>query len=135
MTGRDYIAVLHKEKDSDYGVSFPDFPGCVTAGKSLDEAKDMAIEALALHIEGLLEDGEAVPEPSGLDAVAAHPDFQGGTAFLVEYKQPVKTVRFNVTADSRDLDLIDKFAEKHGYTRSGFLVAAAKKQIEEGRAA
>ncbi len=130
MAGRNYIAVLHKDKNSDYGVSFPDFPGCVTAGKTLDEAKDMAGEALALHIEGLLEDGETVPKPSSLDAVAAQPDFAGGTAFLVEYRQPVKTVRFNVTADSRDLELIDKFAEKHGYTRSGFLVAAAKKQIE-----
>ena len=38
---RSYIAVLHKDKDSDYGVSFPDFPGCITAGSSLEEAKEM----------------------------------------------------------------------------------------------
>ena len=46
----DYIAIIHKEAGSDYGVSFPDFPGCVTAGKTMDEVKDMAIEALAFHI-------------------------------------------------------------------------------------
>jgi predicted RNase H-like HicB family nuclease len=41
-------------------------PGCVTAGATLDEARDMAEEALALHIEGLEQDGEAIPEPSSL---------------------------------------------------------------------
>ena len=61
----NYIGLIHKEAKSDYGVSFPDFPGVVTAGKDLDDARAMAEEALALHIDGLLEDGEAVPEASG----------------------------------------------------------------------
>ncbi len=42
----EYIAYLHKDKKSDYGVSFPDFPGCITAGTSLEEARRMAAEAL-----------------------------------------------------------------------------------------
>jgi predicted RNase H-like HicB family nuclease len=67
----EYIAYLHKNRDSDYGVSFPDFPGCITAGKTLDEASRLAPEALALHIAGMIEDGDAVPEPSKLDDVAA----------------------------------------------------------------
>jgi predicted RNase H-like HicB family nuclease len=58
-----YVALIHKDPDSDYGVSFPDLPGCVTAGSMLDEAITMAEEALALHMEGLLEDGEDVPAP------------------------------------------------------------------------
>jgi predicted RNase H-like HicB family nuclease len=44
---RYYIGLIHKEADSDYGVSFPDFPGVATAGKSLDDAQAMAEEALA----------------------------------------------------------------------------------------
>jgi predicted RNase H-like HicB family nuclease len=63
----DYIAYLHKDRDSDFGVSFPDFLGCVTAGKTLEEARRMASEALALHIAGLIEDGDDVPAPSGFD--------------------------------------------------------------------
>jgi predicted RNase H-like HicB family nuclease len=55
----EYIAYLHKDRDSDYGVSFPDFPGCITAGKTLDEASRMAAEALALHIQDMIEDGDA----------------------------------------------------------------------------
>ena len=46
----EYIAYLHKDRKSDFGVSFPDFPGCVTAGNTLDEARRLAPEALALHI-------------------------------------------------------------------------------------
>src|ERR1035441_6271666 len=51
----EYIAYLHKDKNSDFGVSFPDFPGCITAGSSLDEARAMAAEALALHVAGMRE--------------------------------------------------------------------------------
>jgi predicted RNase H-like HicB family nuclease len=65
----EYIALLHKDRDSDYDVSFPDFPGCITAGKTLEEARRMAAEALAFHIEGIIEDGDAIPAPSTLDAI------------------------------------------------------------------
>jgi predicted RNase H-like HicB family nuclease len=60
---RQYIALIHKEADSDYDISFPDLPGVISAGKTLDEARDMGAEALALHLEGLAEDKEAAPEP------------------------------------------------------------------------
>ena len=60
---RPYIALIHKDAKSDYGVSFPDLPGCVTAGATLEEARAMASEALALHLEGMAEDGDAIPEP------------------------------------------------------------------------
>ena len=61
---RYYIALLHKDPKSDYGVSFPDLPGCITAGRTLDEARAMAVDALALHLQGMIEDGDAIPEPS-----------------------------------------------------------------------
>jgi predicted RNase H-like HicB family nuclease len=66
---RNYIALIRKDADSDHGVSFPDFPGVVTAGTDLDDARSMAEEALALHVDGMVEDGEAIPEPSALEAV------------------------------------------------------------------
>jgi len=55
---RNYIGLIHKDADSHFGVSFPDFPGVVTAGTTLDDARTMAQEALGFHIEGLAEDGE-----------------------------------------------------------------------------
>ena len=80
---RQYIALIHKEADSDHGVSFPDLPGVVTAGKTLDDARDMAAEALALHLQGIAEDGEAVPEPSSLEEVMASAENRDGVAVLV----------------------------------------------------
>ena len=77
MTG--YIGLIYQDPGSDYGVSFPDFPGVITAGKDLDDARAMAEEALALHIDGMIEDGEAMPDPSSLEQVMA----DGGVAILV----------------------------------------------------
>jgi predicted RNase H-like HicB family nuclease len=129
---RQYIGLIHKDAGSDYGVSFPDFPGVVTAGKDLDDARAMADEALALHIEGMVEDGAAVPEPSSLEEVMAHTENRNGVAILVAVKTyPHKTVRVNVTLPADVLAQIDRFAESHGYTRSGFLTQAAKRVIEE----
>lgn len=129
---RNYIGLIHKDADSDFGVSFPDFPGVITAGKSLDDARAMAEEALTLHIEGLAEDGEAIPEPSALEDVMADPDNRTGVAILVSFKteQP-KAVRVNVTLPKDVLDQIDKYAEAHGFTRSGLLTHAAKRLIAE----
>ena len=58
-----YIALLRKDQRSDYGVDFPDFPGCITAGRTLEEARRMAEEALAFHVDGMRQDGEPIPPP------------------------------------------------------------------------
>jgi predicted RNase H-like HicB family nuclease len=126
----DYIAYLHKDRDSDFGVSFPDFPGCITAGRTLDEARRMASEALALHIAGMVEDGEAVPPPSNLDALANDPDMRGAVAILVTSEPaPEKTVRINITARQSQLEAIDRLANKAGLTRSAYMVQASLKRI------
>ena len=122
----DYIAYLHKENKSDFGVSFPDFPGCVTAGRSLDEARRRAPEALAFHIAGMLEDGEKIPKPSRMDNLVGDPDRQNAVAFLVttDFKK-AKTVRVNVTARENQIELIDRLARQAGMTRSAYMVQSA----------
>jgi predicted RNase H-like HicB family nuclease len=127
---RAYIALLRKDGTSDYGVEFPDFPGCVTAGSTLEEARRMAAEALAGHIDRMIEAGEAVPEPSELDAIMADADTAGAVAFLVPApeRQP-RAVRVNITLPEDVLAAIDAYAEAHGQTRSGFIAAASKKAI------
>jgi predicted RNase H-like HicB family nuclease len=129
---RSYIGLIHKDANSDFGVSFPDFPGVITAGTTLDDARAMAEEALTLHIEGLAEDGEAIPEPSALEAIMSDPENRTGVAILVSVKteQP-KAIRVNVTLPGDVLDQIDKYAEAHGFTRSGLLTQAAKKLMAE----
>jgi predicted RNase H-like HicB family nuclease len=121
----EYIAYLHKDSKSDYGVSFPDFPGCITAGSSLDEARRMAVEALSFHIAGLKEDGQVIPEPSTLDNLRNEPAMKGAVAFLVDVQEPEKTVRFNVTARESQLAEIDNRARQAKLTRSAYMVRRA----------
>ena len=64
-----YIALIRKDPDTAFGIEFPDFPGCISTGNTLDELVRGAAEALQLHIEGMLEDGQAIPEPSPLDDI------------------------------------------------------------------
>jgi predicted RNase H-like HicB family nuclease len=121
----EYIAYLHKDKNSDYGVSFPDFPGCITAGRTLDEASRMAGEALALHIQGMVEDGDTVPEPSELDDVAEEAKKRGAIAFMVKLEAPDALVRVNITARESQIDKIDQLARAAGLTRSAYIVQTA----------
>jgi predicted RNase H-like HicB family nuclease len=126
----NYIALIHKDADSDYGVSFPDLPGVVTAGSTLDEARDMAAEALSLHLEGLAADGEAIPEPSSLEEIMASKENKDAVATLIPAPATaVRSVRVNVTLPSDLLEQIDARAEEEGFTRSGFLAQSARKAL------
>ncbi|MBW1759318.1 MAG: type II toxin-antitoxin system HicB family antitoxin [Deltaproteobacteria bacterium] len=127
----NYIAVVHKDAQSDFGVSFPDFPGCITAGKNIDEAKDMAHDALLLHIQGMIEDGEPCPVPSKLEQIMSDPDFADAAAYLVVSVPDSKprTVRVNITLPETTLKQVDAVAKKRGMSRSSFLVHAAKNAI------
>lgn len=127
----NYIAIVHKEAKTDFGVSFPDFPGCITAGQTVDEAKDLAQEALALHIKGMIEDGEKLPAPSKLEDIMVDVDYADAVAYLVISIPDTKprTVRVNITVPEMTLKQIDAAAKKRGMSRSSFLVHLAQKAI------
>ncbi len=125
---RHYIAVIHKDATTDYGASFPDIPGCITAGATLDEVRGNAEEALAFHVKGLVEDGDAVPEPSTLDSIMQDPECRQGVAVLIPLRlEPLKPVRVNVTIPADVLEQIDRYAADRGFNRSGFLTHAARR--------
>ena len=127
----NYIAVVHKDPKSDFGVSFPDFPGCITVGSTIDEAKDMAHDALSLHIKGMLEDGENIPTPSKLEDIMDDPDYSDAAAILVISVSETKprSVRVNITVPEDMLHKIDNIAKRRGMSRSSFLVHAAQTAI------
>lgn len=121
-----YIALIRKDASSDYGVDFPDFPGCVTAGRTLDEARAMAAEAMALHIQGMLEDGEDIPSPSTLEAVMRDAGNREAVAFLVDAPaRPNPSVRINVMLPQSLIEEIDRSTRN----RSRFLAEAAKEKL------
>jgi predicted RNase H-like HicB family nuclease len=128
----NYIALIRKEPGSNYGVEFPDFPGCVTAGATLDEARTMAQEALELHVEGMLEDGDAIPKPSTLDTVMSDPANRDTVAFLVAIPdRRSRIVRVNITLPEHVLRAIDEQAAAAGHTRSGYIALLARRQSEK----
>jgi predicted RNase H-like HicB family nuclease len=128
----DYIALIHKEPASDYGVSFPDFPGCVTAGTTLDGARREAAEALALHIDGMIEDGEAIPDPSSLEDVMAERENREAVACLVQAPaRQARAVRVNITMPEDVLADVDRLAGRQGLSRSAFLARAARRAMSD----
>ncbi|MEW6113639.1 MAG: type II toxin-antitoxin system HicB family antitoxin [Thermodesulfobacteriota bacterium] len=128
---KTYIALLRKEEGSSYGVDFPDFPGCITGGETMDIAYREAAEALQLHIKGMLEDGEEIPEPTSLDAIMADPDNEGAVPFPVQVPGD-KAKRVDITVPELVLRDIDAYARKHRMSRSAFLVDAALKVMKTG---
>ena len=123
-----YIALIRKQPENDYGVDFPDFPGCVTAGKSLEHARRTAAEALAFHIEGLIADGDAVPIPSDLDEVMADTHNRDAVAFLLDVAtQAPKAVRIDVMLPEDLLIAIDRVSTN----RSRFLADSARSSLAQ----
>ena len=124
----DYIALIHKDRDSDFGASFPDFPGAITAAPTLENLRQLAEELLAVHIEGMITDGDAIPEPTSLDDITQLPEYRDAVAVLAVRAPPVvsASVRINITMPEVVLKRIDRYAAKHGLTRSGFLLRAAQ---------
>jgi len=121
-----YVALIRKEPRSDYGVDFPDFPGCVSAGRTLDEAMTMAHEALAGHVAFMVEEGEKLPAPSRLETILRDPHNKGAVPFLVSAPDAAsKAVRVNVTIPEAILQAIDARAKAVGETRSGLLARGA----------
>jgi|SRR6185503_4513958 predicted RNase H-like HicB family nuclease len=126
-----YIALMRKDPDSDYSVDFPDFPGCITAGDTLDQARARAEEALEFHVRMMRTDGDAIPAPSALEAVMRDPDNRDAIAFLVDLPdEGGRVVRVNITMPEKALQKVDSFAEEHGYTRSGLFAQAAKRFMQ-----
>lgn len=122
-----YVALLRKQHDSDYGVDFPDFPGCITAGKTLEDARRMAAEAVQLHIEGMVEDGEPIPAPSALDAIMADRHNRDAVAVLIDVAIRRPAVRVNISLPSDLLEAIDRVSGN----RSRFLAEAAREKLEQ----
>ena len=122
-----YVGVIHKDKKSDYSISFPDFPGCVSAGKNQDELKTMAEEALLFHIEGMIEDGEKIPKPLALEQAQKHAFAKNALAFLlVSIPMPAKPVRVNIMMDSQLLKRIEHISSN----RSAFVNDAVRHHLK-----
>lgn len=129
-----FPVVIHRDADSDFSVTVPDVPGCFSAGSTFSEALENVHEALALHMEGLVADDEALPQAQEVDAHLTNPDYADGVWAVVEFDiTPYlgKSVRINATLPEHLLNRIDEKVNKdHRYaSRSGFLATAALREL------
>lgn len=127
-----YVALLHKatKKSALYGVIFPDFPGFVSASKTVDEALKNAREGIVFHMEGMLENGELLPAPTPLEEILSNPDYQAATACLIHIVPPTgKLQRVNISIDIALLIEIDHAAALLGKNRSEFFAESARQML------
>ena len=128
-----YVSFIHRD-EAGFGVSFPEFPGCVSVGDTIDDAVRHGSEALAFHVEGLVADGETIPSPRSIDAIKADPE-------LADWRRDADLVlipllldrgssrRVNISLDQGLLEAIDDEARQRRMTRSAFLATAARREI------
>jgi predicted RNase H-like HicB family nuclease len=131
-----YIAFVHKEPDSCYGVSFPDLPGCISVGDTLDDAVANAVEALSGHVRMMQMDGDLVPPARTIEEIVADrsldEDREGAIISAIALVQDRgSSTRINVSLDLGLLEAIDAEARSRKQTRSAFLASAARRELAD----
>ncbi len=125
-------ALIHEENGT-VGISFPDFPGCISTGLSEEEAIRKGSEALTFHVGGMVEDGQPIPDSRTLRELRADPVFEEGAKegilVLITYERPSRAVRVNISIDEHLLGAIDRAAQASGQSRSAYLSDAARVRL------
>lgn len=123
------------EGNGTFGIAFPDFLGCISAGDTLEQVTERGHEALQFHVDGMVEDGEAIPEPHAwtLEAVAA--DFDDPDDPIDEQWIAVVPIEVNVQSYPRAVPVevdtslileIDSVTEN----RRQFIMDATRRELD-----
>jgi predicted RNase H-like HicB family nuclease len=129
MNTRYYPAIIETDEHGGFGIFFPDFPGCVSAGDTIDEVMANGEEALAGHIEVMAEHGDTIPTPSDLQAVVVDDDIVVAGRVLVRTDLPGESKPLSITLPEGLLARIDRKAKELGYNRSAFLAEGARRML------
>ena len=120
------VAIEPGDKNTAFGVVFPDLPGCFSAGDTLDEALEQAEVAAEAWIDAALDDGLPIPPPSKLDDIGRDPAFSGWLLGVVKVDPAAlddRATRVNITLPRRVLRRLDAQAAASGETRSGYIAS------------
>lgn len=125
-------ALIHEENGV-FGISFPDFPGVVSTGRSAEDALRKGAEALTFHVAGMVEDGDALPSLRSLTELQADRGYRdaakGAAVAVIPFEMPSKAVRLNISMDENLLAAVDRAAQAAGQSRSAFLAEAARQRV------
>ena len=119
-----FIAIVKRDGDAGYIASFPDFPSCAVAARTVEHAIAKAREALSLHIERLLEANQGISIPTAADAI------ERGDALLlaaIDVPDDLRMAQIDLAIPALSLARIDSLARRHGLTRSALFVEAVNR--------
>ena len=119
-----YIAIVRRDGDAGYIASFPDFPSCAVAARTVEHVIARAREALSLHIERLLEANQGISIPTAADAI------ERGNALLlaaIDVPDDLRMTQIDLAIPALSLARIDSLARRHGLTRSALFVEAVNR--------
>ena len=125
MKRQFYPAVLERGPRGTFGAWFPDFPGCVAAGKSQEETIEKAENRLAQAVDALAEHGRPLPEPTPIERIALPRGCDLLAYFIVGVDPPDPSERVNVYLPKSLIARVDRHAAELGMSRSSFFGLAA----------
>ena len=131
-----YPIVLYKGDDSGYSVIVPDLEGCFSAGDNYDDALLNSKEAIELHILGILNEVEQVPEPSLMEGILKTLDNEALLSYVTvdinKLKKELndKAVRVNITFPNYLLNKVDTYCEENKIPRARWLQELAEKALK-----
>ena len=125
---KTFIAVVHKDEGSAFGVSFPDLPGCFSAANRMEDVLPNAVESLELWFE---DAHDVDPRPMEVIAAEVAHDLAQGAFLLAvpRFKSERRPVRVSLTLDHGVVAAIDAAAAARCLTRSAFIARAARNEI------
>lgn len=127
------IAIEWGDENHATGIVFPDIPGAITAGDTIEQAYEMAVEVAHIQLEELANARQEIPMPGDIAEHRKNPDFEGWGWGLVEIDvSPYlgKTEKVNVTLPGHLIGQIDSYVATHGIkSRSAFLATAALEKL------
>ena len=124
-----FIGILEYDKSGSVGVRFPDLPGCIAVGESTEEALEDAKAALALHLYGMEQDGEAIPSPSDIRQLQLE---KSDVPAMIEVNMKIYRERQRTRSVKKTLTIpywLDLMAENAGLNFSQELQNALKAKL------
>lgn len=123
-----YPAILEKSSDG-YGIYFPDLPGCVSHADTQEDALKEGREALGLHLSGMEEDNDPIPEPSTIENIELEQDEY---AFLIDVWMPPLRKQDKLVYKRKNVTLpsyLEEHAAKQNVNFSEILVEALEQHL------
>lgn len=124
-----FPAVFEPGAKKGYTVTFPDLPGCITEGDSMEEALHMAKDALELHLYGMEKDGDIMPAPTSPEKLKIP---EKSFVSLIEIWMPVIRDEMQNKAVKKTLTIpkwLNDVAEKNNVNFSQVLQSALKEYL------